>query len=248
MKLLEGKVALITGAARGIGKALALRFAAEGADIAITDLVYNEAMAETIQEIAAFGTRVKGYASDASDFAATEAVVAEIVKDFGRIDVLVNNAGINKDTLLLRMTEDVWDEVIANNLKSAFNYTKAVSGIMARQRSGSIIFMGSSAGQHGNIGQTNYAASKGGLVGLAKSVAKELGGRGVRANVLAPGFIDAGLLESLSERVKEYWLNYIPLHRWGTKDEVAGVALFLASDLSTYVTGQVLDCCGGLTS
>lgn len=244
MGLLDGKIALVTGGSRGIGLTVVRRFLEEGASVAFTCRHLPEGL---LDELSALGS-VCAFESDAVSFEAAQEVVAEVAQRFGRIDVLVNNAGINKDTLLLRMTEDVWDEVIANNLKSAFNYTKAVSGIMARQRSGSIIFMGSSAGQHGNIGQTNYAASKGGLVGLAKSVAKELGGRGVRANVLAPGFIDAGLLESLSERVKEYWLNYIPLHRWGTKDEVAGVALFLASDLSTYVTGQVLDCCGGLTS
>ena len=244
MGLLDGKIALVTGGSRGIGLTVVRRFLEEGASVAFTCRHLPEGL---LDELSGLGT-VCAFESDAVSFEAAQEVVAEVAQRFGRIDVLVNNAGINKDTLLLRMTEDVWDDVIANNLKSAFNYTKAVSGIMARQRSGSIIFMGSSAGQHGNIGQTNYAASKGGLVGLAKSVAKELGGRGVRANVLAPGFIDAGLLESLSERVKEYWLNYIPLHRWGTKDEVAGVALFLASDLSTYVTGQVLDCCGGLTS
>lgn len=238
---MESKVILITGASSGIGFDAAQTLARQGHKI------YAAARRiELMEPLKADG--ITPLSLDVTDEESMQRCVQAVLDKEGHIDVLVNNAGINKDTLLLRMTEDVWDEVIANNLKSAFNYTKAVSGIMARQRSGSIIFMGSSAGQHGNIGQTNYAASKGGLVGLAKSVAKELGGRGVRANVLAPGFIDAGLLESLSERVKEYWLNYIPLHRWGTKDEVAGVALFLASDLSTYVTGQVLDCCGGLTS
>lgn len=244
MGLLDGKKVLITGGSKGIGLTIVRRFLQEGASVAFTCRHLPEGL---LDELGQLGT-VCAFESDAVSFSAAQEVVAAVAERFGRIDVLINNAGINRDSLILRMTEDLWDEVIANNLKSAFNYTKAVSGIMARQRSGSIIFMGSSAGLHGNIGQTNYAASKGGLVGLAKSTAKELGSRGVRANVLAPGFIDAGLLESLSDKVKEYWLNYIPLHRWGTKDEVAGAALFLASDLSTYVTGQVLDCCGGLTS
>jgi 3-oxoacyl-[acyl-carrier protein] reductase len=244
MGLLDGKIVLITGGSRGIGLTIVRRFLQEGASVAFTCRHLPEGLLDELSELGP----VCAFESDAMSFDGAREVVEKVHERFGRIDALVNNAGINRDTLLLRMTEDVWDEVIANNLKSAFNYTKAVSSIMARQRSGSIIFMGSSAGQHGNIGQTNYAASKGGLVGLAKSVAKELGSRGVRANVLAPGFIDAGLLESLSDKVKEYWLNYIPLHRWGTKEEVAGAALFLASDLSTYVTGQVLDCCGGLTS
>jgi len=244
MGLLDGKIVLITGGSRGIGLTIVRCFLKEGASVAFTCRHLPGGLLDELSELGP----VCAFESDAVSFDAAREVVEKVHERFGRIDALVNNAGINRDTLLLRMTEDVWDEVIANNLKSAFNYTKAVSGIMARQRSGSIIFMGSSAGLHGNIGQTNYAASKGGLVGLAKSVAKELGSRGVRANVLAPGFIDAGLLESLSDKVKEYWLNYIPLHRWGTKEEVAGAALFLASDLSTYVTGQVLDCCGGLTS
>ncbi|MBO4671698.1 MAG: SDR family oxidoreductase [Bacteroidales bacterium] len=244
MGLLDGKIVLVTGGSRGIGLTVVRRFLEEGASVAFTCRHLPEGLLDELGKIGP----VCAFESDAVSFQGAQEVVTAVAERFGRIDVLVNNAGINKDSLLLRMTEELWDEVIANNLKSAFNYTKAVSGIMARQRSGSIIMMGSSAGLHGNIGQTNYAASKGGLVGLAKSTAKELGSRGVRANVLAPGFIDAGLLESLSDRVKEYWLNYIPLHRWGTKEEVAGAALFLASDLSTYVTGQVLDCCGGLTS
>ena len=235
---------MVTGGSRGIGLTIVRRFLEEGASVAFTCRHLPEGL---LDELSKLGT-VCAFESDAASFEGAQEIVAAVAERFGRIDVLVNNAGINRDSLILRMTEDIWDEVIANNLKSAFNYTKAVSGIMARQRSGSIIFMGSSAGLHGNPGQANYAASKGGLVGLAKATAKELGSRGVRANVLAPGFIDAGLLESLSDKVKEYWLNYIPLHRWGTKEEVAGVALFLASDLSTYVTSQVIDCCGGLTS
>lgn len=244
MGLLDGKIALVTGGSRGIGLTIVRRFLEEGAAVAFTCRHLPEGLLEDLGEL---GT-VCAFETDAMDFDGAHEVVAKVMERFGRIDVLMNNAGINRDTIMMRMDEETWDVVITNNLKSAFNYTQAVSGIMARQRSGSIIYMGSSAGLHGNIGQANYAASKGGLVGLAKSVAKELGSRGVRANVLAPGFIDAGLLDSMSQKVKDYWLNYIPLHRWGTKEEVAGVALFLASDLSTYVTSQVIDCCGGLTS
>ena len=246
MKLLEGKVALITGAARGIGKALALRFAAEGADIAITGLVYNDAMAETVTEITAYGTRVKGYASDASDFAATEAVVAEIVKDFGRIDVLVNNAGITKDGLMMRMTEAQWDAVITVNLKSTFNFIHAVTPLMMRQRSGSIISMSSVVGVHGNAGQCNYSASKAGMIGLTKSIAQEIGSRGVRANIIAPGFILTDMTLQLPEEVRAEWAKRIPLRRGGTPDDIAGVALFLASDLSSYVSGQVIQVDGGM--
>lgn len=244
MGLLDGKIALVTGGSRGIGLTIVQRFLQEGASVAFTCRHLPEGL---LDELSALGT-VCAFESDAADFEAAHKVVDAVMERFGRIDVLMCNAGISRDTIMVRMTEDLWDEVISGNLKSAFNYSQAVSAIMARQRSGSIIYMGSSAGLHGNPGQTNYAASKGGLVGLAKSMAKELGSRGVRANVLAPGFIDAGLLDSLSDKLKEYWLNYIPLHRWGTKEEVAGVALFLASDLSTYVTSQVIDCCGGLTS
>ena len=244
MGLLDGKVVLVTGGSRGIGLTIVRRFLEEGATVAFTCRHLPE---ELLDELGLLGP-VCAYESDATSFEAAHEVVQKVHEQFGHIDVLVNNAGINRDTLMLRMGEQAWDEVITANLKSAFNFTQAVSGIMARQRSGSIVFMGSSAGLHGNVGQTNYAASKGGLVGLAKSVAKELGSRGVRANVLSPGFIDAGLLDSLSQKMKEYWLNYIPLRRWGTKEEVAGAALFLARDLSTYVAGQVLDCCGGLTA
>ena len=246
MKLLEGKVALITGAARGIGKALALRFAEEGADIAITDLVYNDVMAETVSQIAAFGTRVKGYASDASNFEATEAVVAEIVKDFGRIDVLVNNAGITKDGLMMRMTEAQWDAVITVNLKSTFNFIHAVTPVMMRQRSGSIISMSSVVGVHGNAGQCNYAASKAGMIGLTKSIAQEIGSRGIRANIIAPGFILTDMTLQLPEDVRAEWAKKIPLRRGGTPEEIASVALFLASDLSSYVSGQVIQVDGGM--
>lgn len=246
MKLLEGKVALITGAARGIGKAIALRYAAEGADIAFTDLNIDDAGRATEAEIAACGVRAKGYASNAADFEATHAAVAEIVKDFGRIDILVNNAGITKDTLMLRMTEQQWDAVLTVNLKSAFNFIHAVTPVMARQRGGSIINMSSVVGVSGNAGQCNYSASKAGMIGLAKSIAKEMGPRGIRANCIAPGFIITDMTAALPEEVREAWTKQIPLRRGGTPEDVANVALFLASDLSSYVSGQVIHCCGGM--
>ena len=246
MKLLQGKVALITGAARGIGKAIALRYAAEGADIAFTDLNIDESGRATEAEIAALGVRVKAYASNAADFEATHNVVAEVVKDFGRIDVLVNNAGITKDTLMMRMTEQQWDAVLTVNLKSAFNFIHAVTPVMARQRSGSIINMSSVVGVSGNAGQCNYSASKAGMIGLAKSIAKEMGPRGIRANCIAPGFIITDMTAALPEEVREAWAKQIPLRRGGTPEDVANVALFLASDLASYVSGQVIHCCGGM--
>ena len=246
MGLLDGKVALITGAARGIGKAIALKFASEGADIAFTDLVINEAAEETVMEIAAFGHRVKGYASNAADFAATEAVVAEILQDFGHIDILVNNAGITKDGLVMRMSEAQWDAVINVNLKSAFNFLHAVVPGMSRQKGGSIINMASIAGQTGNPGQVNYASSKAGLIAMAKSVAKEMGPRGIRANAIAPGFIVSEMTDALPEAVREEYLKMIPLHRGGTGEDIANTTLFLASDLSSYITGQVIAVNGGL--
>ncbi|MBE6178516.1 MAG: 3-oxoacyl-[acyl-carrier-protein] reductase [Rikenellaceae bacterium] len=246
MKLLEGKVALITGAARGIGKAVALKFAAEGADIAFTDLQIDENGRATEAEIAAFGVRVKGYASNAASFDETHAVVKQIAEDFGHIDILVNNAGITKDGLMMRMTEAQWDAVLTVNLKSAFNFIHAVTPIMARQRSGSIINMSSVVGVSGNAGQCNYSASKAGMIGLAKSIAKEMGARGIRANCIAPGFIITEMTGALPEEVREQWAKMIPLRRGGTPEDVAGVAVFLASDLSAYVSGQVIHCCGGM--
>ena len=246
MKLLEGKVALITGAARGIGKEIALKYASEGADIAFTDLVIDENGKKTEEEIAALGVRCKGYPSDASDFAATEAVVEEIKKDFGRIDVLVNNAGITMDGLMLRMTEKQWDKVISVNLKSAFNYIHAVLPIMMRQKSGSIINMASVVGVHGNAGQANYAASKAGLIALAKSIAQEVGSRGIRANAIAPGFIETAMTEALPAEVREEWASKIPLRRGGKVEDIANVATFLASDMAGYVTGQVIQVDGGM--
>lgn len=247
MGLLDGKVALITGAAKGIGKAIALKFASEGADIAFTDLVINEAAEATKAEIEAFGVKCRAYGSNAADFAETEKVVGEIKAEFGHIDILVNNAGITKDGLMLRMTEAQWDAVLTVNLKSAFNFIHALTPIMARQRSGSIINMSSVVGESGNAGQCNYSASKAGLIGLAKSIAKEMGPRGIRANCIAPGFIISDMTSALPEEVRNEWVKTIPLRRGGTVEDVANVALFLASDLSSYVSGQVINCCGGMS-
>lgn len=246
MGLLDGKVALVTGAAKGIGKAIALKFASEGADVAFTDLVINETAEETIKELEAFGHKVKGYASNAADFAQTEEVVNQILADFGHIDVLVNNAGITKDGLMLRMSESQWDAVINVNLKSAFNFIHAIVPIMSRERGGSIINMSSVVGVSGNAGQCNYSASKAGLIGLAKSIAKEMGPRGIRANCIAPGFIISDMTKALPEDVREQWVKTIPLRRGGTPEDVAKVALFLASDLSSYVSGQVIHVCGAM--
>ena len=246
MKLLEGKVAIVTGAARGIGKAIALKFAAEGADIAFTDLNIDENAKNTEAEIAALGVKVKAYASNAANFEDTHTVVEEILKDFGHIDVLINNAGITKDGLMMRMTEQQWDAVINVNLKSAFNFIHSVTPIMMRQKNGSIVNMSSVVGVSGNAGQCNYSASKAGMIGLAKSIAKEVGSRGIRANCIAPGFIITEMTGALSEEVKEQWAKQIPLRRGGTPEDVANVAAFLASDLSSYVSGQVIHCCGGM--
>lgn len=246
MGLLDGKVALITGAARGIGKAIAMKFASEEADVAFTDLVINEAGEQTVKDIEAFGHKVKAYASNAASFEETHNVVNQILADFGRIDILVNNAGITKDGLMLRMSEAQWDAVLNVNLKSAFNFIHALTPIMARQRGGSIINMSSVVGVSGNAGQCNYSASKAGLIGLAKSIAKEMGPRGIRANCIAPGFIISDMTNALSEEVRDAWVKQIPLRRGGTPEDVANVAVFLASDLSSYVSGQVIHCCGAM--
>jgi len=243
MGLLEGKTALITGAARGIGKAIALKFAEEGANVAFTDLAVNE---ETEQEIASRGVKAKSYASNAADFAQTEDVVKQVKEDFGSIDILVNNAGITKDGLMLRMTEQQWDAVIAVNLKSAFNFIHACVPMMMRQRKGSIINMASVVGVHGNAGQSNYAASKAGLIALAKSIAQEMGPKGIRANAIAPGFIETAMTAQLPDEVREEWKKKIPLRRGGQVDDIANVATFLASDLSSYVSGQVIQVDGGM--
>ena len=246
MGLLEGKVALITGAAKGIGKAIALRYAAEGADIAFTDLVINDVALQTVSELEAFGHKVKAYASNAANFDEAHAVVEQVRAEFGRIDILVNNAGITRDGLMLRMTEDQWDSGIGVNLKSAFNFIHAVTPVMARQRTGSIISLSSVVGVSGNAGQCNYSASKAGIIGLTKSIAKEMGPRGIRANAIAPGFIISDMTNALPEEVREAWAKSIPLRRGGTPEEVAGVAVFLASGLSSYVSGQVIHCCGAM--
>ncbi|GHT18020.1 beta-ketoacyl-ACP reductase [Bacteroidia bacterium] len=248
MKLLEGKTALITGAARGIGKAIALKFASEGANIAFTDLVIDDYGKQTEEEIAILGVQVKGYASNAASFDEAHQVVEQIVKDFGHIDILVNNAGITKDGLMMRMSEQQWDAVLTVNLKSAFNYIHAVTPAMMRQKSGSIINMSSVVGVSGNAGQANYSASKAGMIGLAKSVAKELGSRGIRANAIAPGFIETEMTHALTDEQRAKWAETIPLRRGGSPDEVAKTALFLASDLSSYVSGQVINVCGGMNT
>ena len=248
MGLLTGKTALITGAARGIGKAIALKFAQEGANIAFTDLFVDEEHGglATEREIAALGVKVKGYASNAADFAQTAETVNQIKADFGSIDILVNNAGITKDTLMLKMTEQEWDAVIAVNLKSAFNYIHACTPIMMHQRGGSIINMSSVVGVHGNAGQCNYAASKAGMIALAKSIGQELGRRGVRANAIAPGFIETAMTEALPDDVRKAWIENIPLRRAGRVEDIANVATFLASDLSSYISGQVIQVYGGM--
>ena len=246
MKLLEGKTAVVTGASRGIGKAIAICFAAEGCNVAFTDLFDDDNMKATEAELLSLGVKAKGYASDASSFSDTDRVVGQIVEDFGAIDALVNNAGITKDTLLMRMTEEQWDAVINVNLKSVFNFTKAAQKIMLKQKSGSIINLSSVVGVSGNAGQSNYSASKAGIIGFTKSIARELGSRGIRSNAIAPGFIITEMTARIPEDARKAWEESIPLKRGGTPDEVAKVALFLASDLSSYVSGQVISVCGAM--
>ncbi len=246
MKLLEGKIALITGASRGIGRGIAKAFAAQGADVAFTYLSSVEKGQALEAELAGEGIRAKGYRSDASDFDQAQALVDEVIKDFGRIDILVNNAGITRDGLLMRMSKDQWDAVIRANLDSVFNLTKGVQRYMLKQRSGSIINMSSVVGIKGNAGQANYAASKAGIIGFTKSVALELGSRGIRCNAIAPGFIATEMTESLDPKVLEGWLESIPLKRAGTVEDIANACLYLGSDLSSYVTGQVLSVNGGM--
>jgi len=246
MGLLHGKTALITGAARGIGKSIALAFAREGADIAFSDLSVDENVKSLENELISMGINAKGYASDAGSFEKSEELVQQVLQDFGKIDILVNNAGITRDNLLLRMTESDWDLIMKVNLKSVFNLTKAVQRAMIKQRSGSIINMSSVVGVSGNAGQSNYSASKAGIVGFTKSIAHELGSRNIRCNAIAPGFIETEMTHKLPEDVRTKWISEIPLQRGGTPDDVANTALFLASDLSSYVTGQVISVCGGM--
>ena len=246
MKLLEGKTALITGASRGIGRGIAIKFAEQGANIAFTFLSSIEKGKALEQELEAFGIKAKGYQSDAADFKAADDLVNQIVADFGTIDVLVNNAGITRDTLLMRMTEQQWDEVINANLKSVFNLTKAVQRPMLKARKGSIINMSSVVGVKGNAGQANYSASKAGIIGFTKSVALELGSRNIRSNAIAPGFIETEMTGALDEKVVQGWRDSIPLKRGGTAEDVANLTLFLASDMSAYITGQCINVCGGM--
>ncbi|MCK5169257.1 MAG: 3-oxoacyl-[acyl-carrier-protein] reductase [Bacteroidales bacterium] len=246
MKLLEGKTALVTGAARGIGKTVAVKLAEHGANIAFTDLEYNDAAKEVEKQLQDMGVKAKAYASDASKFEETQNLVDEIQKEFGSIDILVNNAGITQDTLLMRMTEQQWDAVISVNLKSVFNFTKAAQKFMLKQRSGAIINMSSVVGVSGNAGQSNYSASKAGIIGFTKSIAKELGSRNIRSNAIAPGFIITEMTAKLPEDVRKAWEQQIPLRRGGTPEDVANTTLFLASDLSTYVSGQVINVCGAM--
>lgn len=246
MKLLEGKTAIITGATRGIGRGIAILFAQHGAHVAFTYVSSDEKARALETELAAFGVKAKGYKSDAADFKAADELVNQVVAEFGTVDVLVNNAGITRDTLLMRMSEQQWDEVINANLKSVFNLTKAVQRPMLKQRKGSIINMSSVVGVKGNAGQANYAASKAGIIGFSKSVALELGSRNIRCNVVAPGFIETEMTGALDPKVVEQWREGIPLKRGGTPEDVANATLFFASDMSAYVTGQTLTVCGGM--
>lgn len=246
MKLLAGKTALITGASKGIGRKIAETFAKQGANVAFTYLSSIEKGQALESELQAFGTTVKGYRSDASNFDEAEKLISDIVSDFGTIDIVVNNAGITQDGLLLRMSEENWDNVLTVNLKSVFNITKAAAKIMMKARKGSFINMSSVVGVQGNAGQANYAASKAGIIGFSKSIAKELGSRNIRTNVVAPGFIRTEMTGVLDPKVVEGWEKDIPLKRAGETEDVANVCVFLASDLSAYVNGQVLSVCGGM--
>lgn len=246
MTLLQNKVALVTGASRGIGREIAKKFAEQGANVAFTYLSSVEKGQALEAELAAYGITAKGYRSDASDYASAEQLVIDVVADFGALDILVNNAGITRDTLLMRMSEDQWDEVMRVNLKSVFNLTKAATKPMMRAKSGSIINITSVVGLMGNAGQSNYSASKAGIIGFTKSIAKELGSRNIRSNAIAPGFIETEMTGELNEKALEDWLKNIPLKRAGQGDEVANACVFLASDMSKYITGQTLQVDGGM--
>lgn len=248
MKLLEGKTGLITGGARGIGRAVAIAFAKQGANVAFSDMKADENFQNLEKELNALGVKAKGYVSDASNFEASQTLVDEIIKDFGRIDILVNNAGITRDTLLMRMTEDQWDLVMNVNLKSVFNLTKAAQKYMLKQKFGSIINMSSVVGVSGNAGQSNYSASKAGIIGFTKSIARELGSRNIRCNAIAPGFIISEMTEQLPEEVRNEWIQKIPLRRGGTPNDVADICVFLGSELSSYVSGQVINVCGAMNT
>ncbi len=244
--MLKGKTALITGASRGIGKGIAEVFAKNGCNVAFTYAASVEKAVAFEKELAAFGIKAKGYQSNAADFKASEDLATAVIADFGKVDILINNAGITRDTLLMRMTEEQWDDVMNTNLKSAFNLTKAFLRHFLGNKSGSIINMTSIVGITGNAGQANYAASKAGMIGFTKSVAKEIGSRSIRCNAVAPGFIETEMTHGLNEDVKKAWIDTIPLKRGGSTDDVANMCLFLASDMSTYVTGQTLNVCGGM--
>jgi 3-oxoacyl-[acyl-carrier protein] reductase len=246
MKALEGKIALITGASKGIGRAIAHTFASQGAHVAFTYLSSVVQGENLVAELKAKGVDAKGYRSDASNYEAAQELIADVVRDFGKLDILINNAGITRDNLLMRMSESQWDEIMEINLKSCFNTVKAAFRPLMKQRSGSIINMSSIVGIKGNMGQANYAASKAGIIGFSKSVALELGSRGIRCNVVAPGFIETEMTAGLDEKVVQTWRDAIPLKRGGTPEDVANACVFLASDSSTYITGQVLQVNGGL--
>ena len=247
MKLLENKVALVTGASRGIGEAIAVKFAEQGAAVAFTYLSSEERAKALEERLTTMGVKAKGYKSDAGDFKAAEQLANDVVKDFGIIDICVNNAGISRDNLLLRLTEQQWDEVMQANLKSVYNLTKQVIRPMMKSRSGSIINMSSIVGIKGNGGQSAYAASKAGIIGFTKSIAQEIGSRNIRCNVIAPGFVETDMTHYLKDGGAEKWFEKIPLGRFGKPEEVADAALFLACDMSKYITGQVLSVCGGMT-
>ncbi|MCB0494970.1 MAG: 3-oxoacyl-[acyl-carrier-protein] reductase [Cyclobacteriaceae bacterium] len=246
MKLLEGKTALITGASKGIGRSIALKYAEEGANVAFTYLSSVEKGEALVAELEASGIKAKGYRSDASDYAAAEQLINDVVADFGSLDILVNNAGITQDNLLMRMTEEMWDKVINVNLKSVFNTVKAANRTMMKQRSGSIINLTSVVGIKGNAGQANYAASKAGIIGFTKSVALELGSRGIRSNAIAPGFIETEMTDQLDEKTVQSWRDAIPLKRGGQPEDVANLAVFLGSEMSSYISGQVIQVDGGM--
>ncbi len=246
MKLLDSKTVLVTGAARGIGRAIAIECAKHGADIAFTDIVDDDNLRSLEKQLSEIGVKAKAYVSNAADFNQTQQTVDEIVSDFGKIDVLVNNAGITRDSLLMRMTEEQWDLVINVNLKSVFNYTKAVQKTMLKQRSGSIINMSSVVGVSGNAGQANYSASKAGIIGFTKSIAKELGPRNIRCNAIAPGFIETEMTKAIPEDARKEWAEKIPMRRAGQPEDVANLVIFLGSDLSSYISGQVINVCGAM--